>query len=126
MVSHLRGKNLETFEDFKRECNEAILNARAIMHGVDMLIGIPNYSKFFEGANANEINGLQKAHEFRISSSKDGQGVKLHYKELVTDVGWLPRPVPVSDSFKDTWKSEFECSVKNQGEPVLFILLFII
>jgi hypothetical protein len=125
VVSHLRGKNLETFEDFRRECNEAIINEFAAIHGVDLLIGLPNYTKFFEGVNENNIKGIQKAHEFRISADKNGQGIKLHYKELVTDIGWLPRPVPVSESFKDAWVSEFQCSVKDQGYPVLIIYLCI-
>ncbi len=112
---------METFEDFRRECNEAIMNELAVIHGVDMIIGLPNYDKFFKGINDKNIKGLHKAHEFRIVADANGQGVRLHYKELVTDIGWLPRPVPVSESFQDTWSPEFKCSVRNQGEPVTLI-----
>jgi hypothetical protein len=121
VVSHLRGKNLETFEDLKRESIESIVRQKALMHGVDMLVGVPDYGKHFEGANGEEVVGLQSAHEFRISSNSTCDGVQLHYKELVSDVGWLPRPVPVSNNFKSSWDEEFECSKKNQGKPVWLI-----
>jgi hypothetical protein len=115
---------LETFEDLKRESIEAIVQQSAMMHGVDMLVGIPNYGKHFDGANEAEVSGLQSAHEFRISSNLTGDGIQLHYKELVSDVGWLPRPVPVSDSFKSSWDSEFRCSKQNQGKPVRQIYFY--
>lgn len=120
VVSHLRGKNLETFEDLKRESIESIVRQKALMHGVDMLVGVPDYGKHFEGANGEEVVGLQSAHEFRISSNSTCDGVQLHYKELVSDVGWLPRPVPVSDTFSSSWATAFESSKKNQGKPVIY------
>ncbi len=118
VISHLRGKNIETFEDFRRECNAAILKQQACIHGVDMLVGIPDYDETFKGINEHNIQGISSCHEFRLSSDISGIGVKLHYKELSTDIGWFPRPIQVSDSFKDTWNSIFNCSIRNQGSPV--------
>ena len=62
--------------------------------------------------------------EDRMWSNLTGDGIQLHYKELVSDVGWLPRPVPVSDSFKSSWDSEFRCSKQNQGKPVRQIYFY--
>jgi hypothetical protein len=119
VIAHLRGKNIRTFEELKLECMKAIETEGAVVEDVAIACGIPNYDTVFENFNDHKIVGLSEAHEIRITSNSDGDGIQLFYKELVTDIGWLPRPILPDESQKNIWEANFVSKYKNQGKPVM-------
>jgi hypothetical protein len=57
VVAAIRKKNLATFEDFRRECMDAIKKDNGTVIDVEQLIGVGDYDKLFADANKAKIRG---------------------------------------------------------------------
>jgi hypothetical protein len=126
VISHLRGKDLVTFEELKTECLKAIEQQHAVVEDVALVCGMPNYDILFHDFNNKQISGISEAHELRMTSNLKGDGILFNYKEDVTDLGWLPRPIMPDESEKHIWKQHFTSKYVNQGDPVISMNLQIL